>query len=85
MKGCNKKRWRVQKYPILLQNMQILGFKVHEILYIECVGVPIMFQDDLLTYKVVKNAYRMYHEDHSAASSKQTENHLNCQKNENGA
>ena len=34
--------------------MQIWGLKVHEILYIECVGVLIMFPDEFFTYKVAK-------------------------------
>ena len=59
MKGVTKNWWPGQKCPISLQYMQIWGLNVHEILYIECVGVPIMFLDELLTYKFAKKSYRV--------------------------
>ena len=52
--------------------MQIWELKVHEILYIESVGVLIMFPDELLSYlKLQKKHIERYYKDHSAASSKQ--------------
>ena len=39
--------------------MSYIVAKVHEILYIEYAVVPIMFPDELLTYKVAKKSYRV--------------------------
>ena len=42
--------------------------------------VPIIIPDEFLTYKVAKKSiYRGIHEDHSAASSNQIEDHFNGQ------
>ena len=49
--------------------MYLWGLIVNEMLYIECGGVPIMFPDEFLTYKVPKKANSVLTcEDDSAAT-----------------
>ena len=40
--------------------MQILGLKVHEILYVECCGVSIMFLDEFADHHFITIVYPIH-------------------------
>ena len=47
-------------------NISLWGLKIHEIVYIECGEVPIMFPNDFLHIRYRKKHLECNHEDHSA-------------------
>ena len=57
IKGCNKKGVHVKIVPYSCEICNFWELEVNAIFYIECVGVPIMYQDEFLTFNLANFKY----------------------------